>query len=440
VSTLHKNGALHRDIKPDNFFVLRKRPLEIVLGDFGHTVSLQNHAELVGDCGTDGFAAPERFLQRHETALDVYSLGVSFFVMLEFERLRPVEWKKRLERLAEQPSSFYGHLIIRMTAWEPERRPNLQQCMEVVRRKDRSGASWPKFPGARPVQLGDIGRKRSPEKTNTSPVVAATCLKKRLDQPAGNPITHNIFAHLAEDIRTHPRVPVVNAPRANTNLPNRGLNRPAKAATHHNTVAHLRTESSFNPSVAYIEGQNRKEKATNRHHIFAHLNTNATTPPHVPVPHRPEQGENVLGAQAQQASNRITRPKPNERRRMGTRDQLRRSPTRQANISRAFAIRKRATRIRHTTTNIAKCLCHLGAEIVTNTRDIALLGVDTFRLLKDFGRAWQISKHMQPEASIQLGDATRLAAGMKSRELRFVTPAEWEEERMRSTQQEIEDC
>jgi hypothetical protein len=449
VSTIHEHGALHQDIKPDNFFVLRQRPLEVVLGDFGHTVSLKDPAMLMGDCGTDGFAAPERLLQQHTTALDVYSLGVSFFVMIEFEKCRTSPWKECLKKVFVQPPIMYGGLIMRMVAGRPEERPTIQQCMQVVRSKDSNwgkakqstpqlvyamGNACPTPPKARAVPLGDIGGKQSPKKNNAPPVITTTCFKDRLGQPLQFSTRPNIFAHLVKDTGVHPPAPSVRNSPLNPNLLKRDLHRPAKAATHRKSFAQLTTGTMNTPLKTMVEVRQHRMETTDRYHIYPRRNTNAGIALAVPVVHRHEHTENVPQPRAQQApvSNRIDRPQPPKRRRISTRDKIRRGPIRKANIERAFAIGQRATRIYTTTANMAKCLWYLTAGAVTNTRDIALLSLDALKLFKDVAQARRAVKHMGPEASVKMGEATRLAAGMGSRGLRFVTPVEYEEERKKS--------
>ena len=462
MSFVHAKGALHQDIKPDNFFLLKKRPIEIVLGDFGHTISMQDHGLLMSDCGTEGFAAPERLLQRHTTALDVYSLGVSFFVMLEWEKLRHGDWKNCLKKVAEQPPSNYGGLIMRMIARNPEERPTLQQCMEVVRGKHYEwGKPSPTLPqmvqarrpnyghnarpnpqvvldnkGAERVQVGHLQRGRSPEKIDASPFVAALSVKKRNHQPIRNTTYHNIFPYRGTNTRTYRPVPAVNAPSINTDKLKRGPNQAAKAITRPDIFADLETKPKAATTAPVAHRREYKENATIHNNIFGHLDTKTKSIP-PSVVHRREHNEDVLRSRALQPqnTNRIGRSRANNvGKRIGTRDQLRRGPIRKANIERAFKMGQKLTTLRNTTTNMAKCLWYLGAGAVTSTCVIASLGVDAFQLFKDVNQATQAINHMEPEASINMGDARRLAAGMKSTGLKFVTPTEYEMERMASSQ------
>lgn len=428
MSFVHGKGALHQDIKPDNFFLLRKRPVEVVLGDFGHTVSTQDHGLLVGDCGTEGFAAPERLSQCHTTALDIYSLGVSFFLMLEFERLRHPEWKKCMANIAQQPPRVYGGLIKRMVATDPKDRPSIQECMAAVRARH--------YDWGKPAQILRQPVQQLP--AQVSPIVTANCVKKRLDQPGKNVIHHKIRHDPVTDVRMRPSVPAADAAPINTSMFKRSLGQPAKTTTGHKIFAKHDTTSETTPSVLVANVREHEGNATTHHNIFAHLNSKIRPAPTVAAVARREHKDNVLRPQAKHSQNskRIARPEPYERRCVGTRDQIRRGPIRKANIKRAFAMGQRVTRICDTTTNMGKCLWYLGKGIVTTTCDIALLGVDAFKLCKDVGRARHVIKHMEPQASIQLGDATRLAAGMKSKKLSFVTPVEYELERMESAQVE----
>ena len=55
---LHKNLVAHRDVKPDNLVIDNDRCLKII--DFDVAVRLTSEdEELEGDCGTEGWKAPE---------------------------------------------------------------------------------------------------------------------------------------------------------------------------------------------------------------------------------------------------------------------------------------------------------------------------------------------------------------------------------------------
>lgn len=436
VSFIHEQGFLHQDIKPENFFIVKKKPIEIVLGDFGHTISMQDHTLPKLNCGTDGFAAPERMVQPHTTALDVYSLGVSFFVMLEFERLKSdVKWKECLKNIAQQPPRLYGGLIKRMVATEPKDRPSLQVCMAVIRGKQYNWGEEVQFSHAmtqvrRPRHRYDAwpGNLTGTARYRTGPLIFGDLAGKR------NVAKMNPCVDQSSKATTHGNLKNEAGPTLSTLL-SHGAGQPPKANTQHKTLVPRETKIRTATPFAVLDSRDQPANDTTHHNIFARVHAKDRAAPHASPVHKREHKDNVPKPQLRdQASNRITGPAPHARRRISTRSQLRRSPIRKANIDHAFAIGQRITRICATTTDMASCLYYLGSGLVTNTCDIALLSIDAFKLFQDVGRARQIIKHMGPEASITLGDATRLAAGMNSKKLRFVRPAEYEQERMLSSQ------
>ncbi|KAK8884889.1 hypothetical protein M9Y10_044010 [Tritrichomonas musculus] len=85
VHYLHGVNIWHRDIKPDNFLVFDSHPEHpsIVLADFGFAKKFQE-GELGNDFfGTPEYTAPEIFSgTKYEKSVDIYSLGVTLFVLL----------------------------------------------------------------------------------------------------------------------------------------------------------------------------------------------------------------------------------------------------------------------------------------------------------------------------------------------------------------------
>lgn len=79
---IHNQGVIHRDIKPENLMITRDGK-RIKLIDFGLACWIDSEDEFrFQKCGTTTFMAPE-MLSGHfyDTRVDVYSLGVTFFMM-----------------------------------------------------------------------------------------------------------------------------------------------------------------------------------------------------------------------------------------------------------------------------------------------------------------------------------------------------------------------
>jgi CheY-like chemotaxis protein len=91
LSVAHEAGIIHRDIKPSNVFLQRTPVGEVVkVLDFGIAKiageqALKQHLTVEGAIlGTPAYMAPERFGSKpFDGKSDVYSLGVTFFQMLE---------------------------------------------------------------------------------------------------------------------------------------------------------------------------------------------------------------------------------------------------------------------------------------------------------------------------------------------------------------------
>jgi serine/threonine protein kinase len=83
VSFLHKNGWVHRDIKPDNIMVLKDGSLKIM--DFGVIRNLKDATITSSDefLGTIRYAAPEYLFElKADDKTDAYSVGGALYFML----------------------------------------------------------------------------------------------------------------------------------------------------------------------------------------------------------------------------------------------------------------------------------------------------------------------------------------------------------------------
>jgi serine/threonine protein kinase len=138
----HRQGVLHRDLKPGNVLITRQG--EPVITDFGAALRLDDAAERLTQpgvfLGTPAYMAPEQLrteLQDLGPGCDVYALGVLLYKLLTgtvpfFDRDREV---LRLRVLKEEPPS------------PVKRRPDLDPRLEAVCLKALAKEAGDRFAG-----------------------------------------------------------------------------------------------------------------------------------------------------------------------------------------------------------------------------------------------------------------------------------------------------
>ncbi|KAL8896161.1 MAG: hypothetical protein Q9207_007848 [Kuettlingeria erythrocarpa] len=141
---LHQNGVAHRDLKPSNVVVANKRPLQVVIADFGFA-KLVEDSSLMSQCGTLLYIAPEVTGNDYGPKVDVWSLGV-LMVSLAYglpTASMPTDplqgWSSRWSTsLVDFVTDFCKdtgdnliHVLAQMIQIDPDQRPNVNQCIEL---------------------------------------------------------------------------------------------------------------------------------------------------------------------------------------------------------------------------------------------------------------------------------------------------------------------
>mmetsp|Transcript_19139 Transcript_19139/g.27673 ORF Transcript_19139/g.27673 Transcript_19139/m.27673 type:complete len:733 (+) Transcript_19139:108-2306(+) len=141
VAFMHSHGVAHRDLKPQNLLLQTKDDdAHIKVADFGFARRVHTPQSLVTRCGTPTYVAPEILKNHpHDTAADMWSVGVILYVLLVgyppfmednqrvlFRKIRYGEYeffKEDWEEISEEAKDLIQKLLVvdplhRLTARE----------------------------------------------------------------------------------------------------------------------------------------------------------------------------------------------------------------------------------------------------------------------------------------------------------------------------------
>jgi serine/threonine-protein kinase len=157
LESAHQKGVIHRDLKPDNIFLVERqgRWPEVKLLDFGLAKLIPNigfdtpirtHTGIM--LGTPDYMAPEQIRRRGpvDERVDVYALGIMAFESLTGQRPLPAaEGYEAMVAVAELPAPEIAmvaphlprdlaYLVDGMLLKDPEQRPTLGEFRSALKR------------------------------------------------------------------------------------------------------------------------------------------------------------------------------------------------------------------------------------------------------------------------------------------------------------------
>lgn len=150
VKKIHGEGIIHRDISPDNIFIVNEETIKVF--DFGAAILNDSEEGMAAEAVIKvGYSAPEQYRDRANQGFytDIYSVGAILYQMLT--GVKPLESTEREykdtlkspQELGARLSSNMDRTVMEALAVEPELRfQNIRQLEDAL--QNRRAAEYPK--------------------------------------------------------------------------------------------------------------------------------------------------------------------------------------------------------------------------------------------------------------------------------------------------------